>query len=45
MTKQELLDRLEIIKDSLSDTKNITGIEGTLDDIEDLMWQINIGKD
>ena len=45
MTKQELLDRLEIIKDSLSDTKNITGIEGTLTDIEDLMWQINIGMD
>ena len=45
MTKQEILERLEIIKDSLSDTKNITGIEGTLTDIEDLMWQINIGMD
>ena len=46
MTKQEILERLEIIKDSLSDCKgggmDGFGIEGTVEDIDDLMWQINV---
>tara|TARA_R100000742_G_C4273706_1_gene93364 strand:- start:1215 stop:1373 length:159 start_codon:yes stop_codon:yes gene_type:complete len=41
MTQQELLKRLERIKDSLSDTDNRWGIEGTISDISDLMFDIN----
>ena len=43
MTKKELLDRLEIIKDSLDmDFLNRQEIEGITKDITDLQWQINI---
>ena len=33
MTIRELLERLETIKDSLSDVDNRYGIEGTMDDL------------
>jgi len=33
MTINELLERLEIIKDGLSDADNRYGIEGTIDDL------------
>ena len=46
MTKQEILDRLEIIKDSMdSDFLNRHMIEGITEDITDLQWKINIGVD
>ena len=46
MTKQEILDRLEIIKDSIdSDFLNRQAIEGITKDITDLQWKINIGVD
>tara|TARA_Y100001963_G_scaffold123821_1_gene174107 strand:- start:923 stop:1072 length:150 start_codon:yes stop_codon:yes gene_type:complete len=42
MTKKELLDRLERIKDSMdSDFLNRYTIEGIVKDITDLQWQIN----
>ena len=42
MTKKELLDRLERIKDSMdSDFLNRYTIEGIVEDITDLQWQIN----
>tara|TARA_R100001509_G_C4875435_1_gene218369 strand:- start:869 stop:1021 length:153 start_codon:yes stop_codon:yes gene_type:complete len=37
MTIKELLERLEIIKDGLSDVDNRYGIEGTIDDINILI--------
>jgi len=40
MTLQEILDRLEQIKDGLSDVDNRFGIEGTIDDISNLMSDI-----
>ena len=44
MTKQEILDRLEEIKDSMdSDVLNRHTIEGITKDITDLQWKINIG--
>ena len=44
MTKQEILDRLERIADSMdSDFMNRYAIEGVLDDIKDLQWKINTG--
>ena len=43
MTKQELLDRLERIKDSMDmDFLNRQEIEGIVDDIKKLQWQINV---
>ena len=43
MTKQELLDRLERIKDSMdTDFLNRHAIEGIVDDIKKLQWQINV---
>ncbi len=36
MTLQEILDRLESIADCLSDVDNRYGIEGTIDDINQL---------
>jgi len=42
MTKQEILKELERIKDSLSDQDNRWGIEGVLDDISNLMFEINV---
>ncbi len=41
MTKQELLDRLESIKDGLADTDNRWGIEGVIDDISVLMDDVD----
>ena len=44
MTKQEVLDRLERIKDSMDmDFLNRQEIEGIVNDITDLQWNINIG--
>ena len=44
MTKQEILDRLEEIKDSMdSDFLNRYAIEGIVKDITDLQWKINTG--
>ena len=43
MTKQELLDRLDRIKDGMDmDVLNRHEIEGIVNDITDLQWQINI---
>ena len=43
MTRQELLDRLERIKDSMDmDFLNRHEIEGIVDDIKKLQWQINV---
>ena len=44
MTKQEILDKLEEISDSMdTDFLNRHAIEGIVDDIKDLQWKINIG--
>ena len=44
MSKQEILDRLEIIKDSMdSDFLNRHAIEGITNDITELQWDINKG--
>ena len=40
MTIKELLERIERIKDSLSDVDNRWGIEGTCDDMSTLMSDI-----
>ena len=40
MTIQELLDRMEMIRDGLQDTDNRFGIEGTCDDMTALMDEI-----
>jgi len=44
MSIQEILDRLEQIKDGLSDVDNRWGIEGTIDDIGNLMLDIEENK-
>ncbi len=41
MTKKELLDELERIKDGMLDQDNRFGIEGMCDDITKLQWKIN----
>ena len=42
MEKQEVLDRLEEIADSMdSDSLNRQEIEAIVDDIKDLQWQLN----
>ena len=42
MTKKELLDKLERIKDVMdTDFLNIYTIEGIVKEITDLQWQIN----
>ena len=42
MEKQEVLDRLEEIVDSMdSDFLNRQEIEAIVDDIKDLQWQLN----
>jgi hypothetical protein len=42
MTKKELLDRLERIKDSMDmDFLNRQEIEGIVDDITALQWKVN----
>ena len=44
MTRQELLDRLERIKDSMDmDFLNRQEIEGIVKDITELQWKVNIG--
>ena len=44
MTIKELMKRLERIRDSLSDTENRWGIEGTISDMSELMCDIdNLG--
>ena len=44
MSKQEILDRLEQIKDSMdSDFLNRHTIEGITRDITELQWKINTG--
>ncbi len=43
MTKQGILDRLEQIADTMdTDFLNRHAIEGIVNDIKDLQWQINI---
>ena len=43
MTKQELLDRLERIRDGFLDASDRHMIEGMAEDITNLMWDINKG--
>ena len=46
MTKKELLDRLERIKDSMDmDFLNRQEIEGIVKDIREVTWQININTE
>ena len=46
MTKQEILNRLEEIADSMDmDFLNRQEIEGVVKDIRDLTWQINVNMD
>ena len=46
MTKQEIMDRLEQIADSMDmDFLNRHTIEGIVKDIKELQWKINIGVD
>jgi len=40
MTKQEIIDELERIADSLSDADNRWGIEGAVDDLNNLKFEI-----
>ena len=43
MEKQEVLDRLEEIADSMdTDFLNRYAIEGIVKDIKDLQWQLNV---
>ena len=44
MEKQEVLDKLEEIKDSMSnwDILNKNGIDTICEEITDLQWQINV---
>ena len=41
MTKQELLDRLERIRDGILDVSDRHMLEGMAEDITDLMWEVN----
>ena len=46
ITKKEILDRLEHIKDTMdTDFLNRYTIEGIVKDITELQWKINIGVD
>ena len=43
MEKQEVMDKLEEIKDAMDmDMLNRHEIEGIVNDIENLMWQLNV---
>ena len=43
MEKQEVMDKLEEIKDAMDmDILNRQEIEGIVKDIENLMWQLNV---
>tara|TARA_B100000287_G_scaffold397108_1_gene413350 strand:- start:2759 stop:2899 length:141 start_codon:yes stop_codon:yes gene_type:complete len=41
MTKQELLNRLERIRDGFLDASDRHMIEGMAEDVTSLMWEIN----
>jgi hypothetical protein len=47
MTKQEVMNILEEIKDKVSDVDTMEkfGTEGIVDDITDLQWQLNVNTD
>ena len=46
MTKQEILDKLEEIKGGMDmDFLNRQTIEGIVDDITDLQWQLNVNTE
>ena len=45
MTRQEILDELERITDSLSDQDNRFGIEGVIDDLNNLQFEINVNTE
>ena len=46
MTKQEILDKLEEIKDVMdTDFLNRYTIEGIVKDITELQWQINVNME
>ena len=46
ITKKEILDRLDYIKDTMdTDFLNRYTIEGLVEDITELQWKINIGVD
>ena len=46
MTKQEILDKLEEIADSMDmDFLNRYTIEGIVKDIKDLQWHINVNME
>ena len=46
MEKQEVLDRLEEIADSMdSDFLNRQEIEAIVNDIKDLQWQLNVNTE
>ena len=44
MTIKELLDRIEAIRDGLQDSDGLGkfGVDGACDDLEDLMFEINV---
>ena len=44
MTRKDIVDRLERIADSMDmDVLNRSEIEGIVDDIKKLQWDVNIG--
>lgn len=47
MTKQEILNELERIKDGLQDSDGMGkfGVDGACDDLEDLMFEINVNTE
>ena len=45
MTKQEIIDELERIADSLSDADNRWGIEGAVDDLNNLRFEIEVSTE
>ena len=47
MTKQEILDELERIKDGLQDSDGMGrfGVDGACDDLDDLMFEINVNTE
>ena len=47
MTKQEILDELERIKDGLQDSDGMGrfGVDGACDDLGNLMFEINVNTE
>ena len=47
MTKQEILNELERIKDGLQDSDGMGkfGVDGACDDLEDLIFEINVNTE